>query len=366
MSMTLCPAIHLYQKDVLGAGDPSSKITPAGFLQYLLTTGQNRELSNVVNTGNGTFNNAVVKYTPRTTAANTGTSDDCTVDLAAYDKNYTVPSTSYFRKIAFVLDADTVKGLCAGEATWVNKGGLSLWEAFWKQLETAANGLIQGINLDLLTKQGLNFGKNKTTGLTTPKTLNFPLSTATLNLSQGLPMLLTDMELNEVCAPIDIVGSGLFQSFDNAQLLACCNAAGIDTTRWNYTLYKDYQANTVWGANEIGIFERGSVQLITYAKNRLNLGKHGATEYGILPLTIPSPACNGDYPGLDFNFTLRWVDCAEQINIGGAEEPTTIKNAYIAEMSLAYDLVHIPADAYDPADPLTGVNGTFNYVVTNA
>ena len=364
MSFALCPAINLYMMDLLACNSPEAKITPAGFSTMLFNQGAYRRLDDVVNTGNGTFNNAKVIYTPRTTASDTSDTASCTdINLAYSNLSYTVPDTSFYREISMVLTAEQVKKLCSVKAAWQTKEGASAWAELWGQIKRMANGLIDAVNEDLLTEQSTNWGVNQTTGSALAKTLNLPLSTTTNNLSQGITSLFTDAQLNEFCGELDIVGSGLMMSFTNQQIVQCCNNAGIDTSRVKLNFYPDFKANTIWGNNHIGVFDKGALQLITYNKNRLNMGQMGNTYYGMMPLEVNCPSCLVDAPVMDIDLTLRWHDCPTDMLVGGVAQ--TIDRAYTLTLSTAYDLVSIPPDAYGVSDRLSGNNGTLLYNVTN-
>jgi uncharacterized protein YbaR (Trm112 family) len=254
------------------------------------------------------------------------------------------------------ITADEMRQYCADARTSVEVGqpATKLMNEIFKRIKASADALIKAIDIDLVTLQAAQFGRNVTTGTNAAKTLNLPLATTTYNLSQGIPMLLNDMAENEICNTIDIVGSGLFNAMTKAQFMQCCAANGVNTSGVEFNFWHDINTNTGWGANQIGVFERGAVQLIQINKNDVFTGNMtGSVEYFKLALPVDCPECNGGFNMVEFDAKLKFNDCAP--NIG-----------WELTLSTNYGLYNLPTDAYQATDRLFANNGTYRYTVTNA
>lgn len=368
MANGFLPGILLSSKQVFdGIINPQFKITPMGYLNMLLANG----LPSVVSAGvenNGHLRNVTIKYRNRAVAGTSITTDDCTVQATDPWKEVAIPTIGLRHKAVFI-DYDEIRKyeLEASQTVMVGRPmpPMGIMNELYGRVIENANALLQDVNSDLLTQQAASFGKNATTGLATVKTVNFPLSTQSNPLGQGWTMLMQDVMENEIRPDnIVIVGSGLIQGVkmqiqNNTQ----------NTTQQNYPtgiapILWDWNTTSKWGANQFGVFEKGSVQFININKWGGNFGGDKLSSWlGTINLPLVDSLGNS-LSSFKFDFQLRHIDCPQTLTIGGVDTP--VKRGWIFDLFANYAQFNIPSDAYNAADRLTGNNGTLRYVATNA
>lgn len=365
MANGFCPAVLTHINTLTECASPMTKITPSGFLKMLLETRQTADVTSFKDDGMGHVRDLIIKYAPRLLDSQTTTTSSCDPVIQSAWAEVPVPDPSLYREIGIYIDAADMAKYCAdaSETVMVGKEPTRFMNEFVDQVKRSANALIVAIDKDLLTKQLANFGRNARTGSNAAATLNFPLSTTDNDLTQGITTLLTDLSVNEACNGYNIVGSGLFNNFDKQQFMKGLAQNGVDTSKWNdYNFYHDINAATVWGANQIGVFENRSVQLVDINKNNLFSGMMtGASQ--LFTITLPLECCAEGYDSLTFDAQLKFIDCPTEVNIGGV--PTQKNKGWILMLGKAFDLWNIPAGAYQAGDRLYLNNGTYRYTVTN-
>ena len=212
MPNSLVPAIIKMQNQVFAGIAPSEKITPMGYLNMLL----GNTLPNIVSAStenDGHIRDVKIKYRPRATKGKSVTTDDCSIQANPTSKEAILPSLM-FRKNGTFISYDEIRNMEKEASATVFQGRpappMGVMQALWEILVYKGNGLLQDVNDDLLTIQAANFGKNAESGLTTARTINFPLSTTSNPLTQGLTALSTEVKNNEIRPDnYSIVGSGL-------------------------------------------------------------------------------------------------------------------------------------------------------------
>lgn len=365
MANGFCPAALTHINTLTECASPMVKVTPSGFLKMLLDKRQTADVTSFKDDGMGHVKDVSFKYAPRLLDTQTDTAASCDPNLQSAWSEASIPDPTLFRQIGIYIDAADMSKYCADASAtvMVGKEPTRFMNEFIDQVKRMANALIVAIDKDLLTKQLANFGRNARTGSNAAATLNFPLDATVNNLAQGIALLLSDMSVNEACNDYSIVGSGLFNNFDKQQFLKGLASNGVDTSKWNdYTFYHDINASTVWGANQIGVFENKAVQLIDINKNNLFTGMDtGASQ--LFSMTLPLECCAGGYDSLTFDAQLKFIDCPTEVNIGGV--PTTKNKGWVLTLGKAFDLWNIPAAAYQATDRLYLNNGTYRYAVTN-
>lgn len=350
-----------------GAVDPSTKITPMGYLNMLLAQGEPAVTAAIENGGH--IRSVTVKYIPRGVAGKSVTTDDCSIQATPGYLEYTLPNLS-FRKNATYISYDEIRKYENEASNTVRVGApappMGIMQEIWDRIIRKANGLLQDVDQDLLTAQAAAFGKNVTTGLATVKTVNFPLSTTSNPLAQGLTMLMTDVMENEIRPDnVVIVGSGLI---NNLYMQIKQNTQ--NTTQQNYPagvpdMYWDWNTTSKWGANQFGVFEKGSVQFVNINKWGGNFGGDKLSTW-LFTLRLPLVDSLGNsLASIKFDAQLRHIDCPTSVVIDGAA-PAVVQRGWILDLMINYSQFNIPADAYDAADRLTGNNGTLRYTATNA
>lgn len=368
MANGFLPYLLLTQKQVFGGATPSQKITPLGFLAMLLGNTMPNIVSSTIDDGSGHVRDVKIKYRPRSIAGLSITTDDCTVQSKPMYQEQTIPALS-FRKHGIFLDYDTIAKYEkeASETIALGKPALpkGIVMEIYNSLIEAANGLLQDVNGDLLTAQAARFGKNVTTGLNTAKTVNFPLSTASNPLTQGLTMLTQDVMQNEIkMGNFFLVGDGLINGVYVQQAYNTQNTKDQNYPALFPKYYWDPMATSKLGANQFGVFEKNAVQLINV--NKFN-GFIGGDKLSTFLTTIELPLADSlggtELQSFKFDLQIRHIDCPQEIEIGGVT--TMVPRGWVVDLMANYGLFGIPSDAYLAGDRLTGNNGTLRYTATN-
>jgi hypothetical protein len=370
------PYLLMTNKQVFGGIAPSTKLTPPGYLKMLLANTTPNIVSTAVADGSGHIRDVKIKYRQRIAPGNSSTDDDCSIQAKPVYSEAVIPALN-FRKYGIFLDYNTIaqyeKEASASIALGLPAPPQGILMEIYNAVIEAANGLFGDINNDLLTAQAAAFGKNVTTGLATAKTVNFPLSTASNPLTQGLTMLMDDVMQNEInLKNFLIVGSGLI---NNVYLQHSLNTQ--NTKDQNYPggvppFYYDPYANAKFGANKFGVFEKNAVQLINV--NKFD-GFIGGDKMSTFLFTLQLPVIDSlggtELQSFKFDAQLRHIDCPSQVQIGGEVDGegnpvlTSVDRGWVLDIMANYGQFNIQADAYADADRLTGNNGTLLYSATN-
>lgn len=362
-------ALLMQSKEVFQGAAPSKKVRTPGYLKMLIDNELPNILSSTIDNGSGHIKDVKIRYKPRLKTGMTATEDNCSIQGNPSYLEATIPALS-FRKYSLFLE-DSVVNTYTEEASrtiLVGKPQTELMAEMWDNILDAANGLFGDINIDLLADQVAAFGVNAVTGTNAASTLNFPLSTATSNLSEGITKLMNDMLVNEGDASnLVMVGSGLISNYylkhaENALV----GANGFDPNKITHpALYHDLYTGSAWGANQFGAFQKGSVKLINV--NRF-AGKFGGDKLKTILGTINLPvmdSLNGNQlKSFKFDFQLRYNECPGDLEING--ETVTVGRGYILDLMANYAQFNIPGDSYMTGDPMYGNNGTYRYTATNA
>jgi hypothetical protein len=129
--------------------------------------------------------------------------------------------------------------------------------------------------------------------------------------------------------------------------------------------YHDINAATAWGANQFGVFQKGSiglVQLDEYVGFRAGVKGTSTFFNAALPLALPGA---GDIPRmLNVDFQFKYNDCPTEATVG--YESASIGRGYTLIMKKNFALWQIPNDAYQASDRLTGNNGSLRYTASNS
>lgn len=369
MASGFLPYILLQSKDIFQNNTPSKKLTPVGFLQMLL--GQDRPSlveQNIAN-GSGHLRDVKFKYRNRISAGKSVDTDDCDINAIPSYLEATIPGFLFRKYSIFLADADIAKyEKEASNLVSAGQPASQFPQDIWDAVIEAANGLFADINSDLLTAQGAAFGKNITTGAAAAKTINFLLNGTENDLSAGITMLMDDLMNNEIrLNDCMIVGSGLINKYYLQQKAKGVDYAGLDTSRLGPMpmFHFDPGAASAWGANQFGVFERNSVQLINVNKfNGFRAGDRLKSIFGTITLPVIDSLGGGGLQSFKFDYQLTYNDCPGSQVING--ENTDIDRGWILTLMCNYNLFNIPNDAYAADDVLTGNNGTLLYEATNA
>jgi hypothetical protein len=369
MGKGLALPLLLASKEAFKGATPLGKITPPGFLQALLGQTKPNVISTSKDDGSGYLRDVKIRYRKRVPAGQTSTTDDCSIQAKPAYVDITVPSTLFRKYSIFLEDADVAsfeKDALALQTIGTPASGIV--KEMMEAIMEAANGVLADINTDLLALQVATFGKNVVSGSNAARTINFPLSTATNPLNEGMTMVMSDAMLNEVRldGPF-IVGSGLVNNYYlNQAATKGTNDAGLFTP--NLALpkfYFDPYASASWGANQFGLFEKDSIQFLNICRFRgPKAGMRGASEFGTIILPL-SDSLGNAIGSLEFDWQKRIIDCPTEVTIG-AGDPQTVGRGTVIDLMCSYNMLNIPGDSYAADDRLFGNNGTFRYTATNA
>jgi hypothetical protein len=374
MSLGFAPYLLKHSKAVFQGIAPSTKITPVGFTRMLLENTKPNIVSSGIDDGSGHIKDMKIKYRTRLPKGKSQTTDNCDIDARPAYAEATISATM-FRKYAVMLEDETIAKYEKEASALLAPGGASLsgvsplMQEQWDVIMETINGLMQDINDDLVVKQVTNFGVNQTNGLATAKTVNFPLSTATNVLTAGMTMVMADARANEMnIGNTVIVGSGLI---DNYYIQHNAGAIGQGENGVNQNrlalpkFYHDFDCASGWGANQFGIFEKNSVQLIDINRyTGFKAGNKGGDFFG--SLTVPVLDAQGNMVPFTFDIQLTYIKCPTELVIGGYGAAQTVNRGWALIISKSFDSFNIPADAYHADDRLYGNNGTLRYTATNA
>ena len=369
MALGFCPALLMHMKFVAGENAPETKVTPSGFLAALLEEGvQAQPVGDPFSLANaaGHIKDLRLKYYTRTVPGQMKTSDTCDIDLIpAYDE-ITIDSTDVV-KFAVHLDDATVARYCDEASRSVAVGGAPtpFMEEQLAVIMSSMNGFIGKIDQTLLGD--VVWGVNQVSGNNNAVTVNFN-DDVTINLvTEGWTKILQDFAMNEGYGTPIVVGSGISNAFRHQLLAGVTNMAQVNNNALYSLLnyYHDIHAATSWGANQFGVFQRGSlglVQLDEYVGFRAGVKGTSTFFNAAIPMALPGA---GDIPRmLNIDFQFKYNDCPTEETVGYSAE--TIGRGYTLIMKKNFALWQIPSDAYQASDRLTGNNGSLRYTATNS
>lgn len=360
MALGFAPYLLKDLKALAGINYPGTKITPAGFLQFLLDTSniQGAKLTNEA----GHQLTAKVKYLQRISPGLVAENDTCDIDfVAAYrEADITAVRTA---KIGFYMSNETVSKYMneSSNSATIGNPATSTIQQIVTQLAHTANAIIGKIDQRLLGD--VNWGKNVVYGDDAVHDLNINKDATVNDLDSGYAKLLNDAYENEFFGQVSIVGSGFMNMLELAKSANAisANQAGVDISRFTgYKWYPDLYAksSTNWGGNDIGVFAPGSIHFVDFQRYvGFRAGRLANSTFFQITLDV-----NGT--PMTFDAQLRELDCPTAIlDVYG--QSGNYSEGYVLYLKKTYGLFQIPDDAYSTSDRLTGVNGSIHYNVTN-
>ncbi|MEO9145085.1 MAG: hypothetical protein ABI237_05960 [Ginsengibacter sp.] len=373
MGKGLAYALLVSSMEAFKDASPMEKITPYGYMQYLLNNTKPNVINSGIDDGSGYIRDVKIRYMQRSVLGQSVTTDNCSVQTRSAYLESSVPATM-FRALGIAFDNDQISKFQQDALQIVQRGTppTPMMQEVWDAIINQANGFFGDINNDLLTMQSTNFGKNATTGSNTAKAINFALNATNNDLTQGMTQVLADAMINESkMAGSSIVGSGLILNYSLQQQAKGFDQAGVNTKLLqlpNY-LYDPYSSPT-WGANNFGLFQKDAVQLINICRFRgAKAGLLGGDYFFTLKLPIMDSVGQGSYQNFEFDVQLTYRNCVEEVQIGtydaDTNPPVQLARGWNIILMSSYAQVNIPADSYQTADRLFGNNGTYLYHATN-
>lgn len=364
MALGFCPSLLLHINDIAGENAPGRKMHVAGFLAMLFCC-QNSSVSPLNDAYEfGHQRPLAVTYRNRPVLSDVQDDDNCEINTQPGRLEWNLPGLLH-RQTSFHISDDLIRNYCedASRTRAVGLPPTQVMNEVYELIVEHANILMRAINVALVTQQATEFGVNTTTGSDAGKIINISRNGNDFVLDNGVVDMMQDVLENEICGEPCIVGGGIFSSYNQARALACCNAGGMDLSRAGVpNFYFDKDTQTIWGANSIGLFARGSVKFVSRNRNaRSFAGPKGTSFFTTLPLPVNEFGCADDcLRDLVLDMQLRYNDCPVELEGGG-----TLQRGWQVILSKDFSLWTQPTDAFQATDPLEGTNGTLKYFVSN-
>jgi len=217
-----------------------------------------------------------------------------------------------------------------------------------KMMNSHLDNIARKINKRLLTEQAANMGVNKSTGLSTARTVTvFPAATGNPN-PRPIQLINFDYKVSNQSkgTPI-IVMSDLMYQYHTALQVGCCNDGGTDMGRLaaqlGYAPFLDVTINEVFDANEFVVLEPTMVKFVGYNEYVGQSVKMWEQE---VHTTFVDPVTN-------IMYDLKIIYACDN------ESWTWI-------LRKRYDIFFQPSDAWHPEDPLSSTNGTLLYLAATS
>jgi len=323
----LCQKLQTTLNRTAGQNAPALKRDRVGYMEALLSEANLSGVEMIPVPTNGKKRMVQIDYYQRGFNAEiNGTTNDCVTDEEPGPLEKIVDITDTVQSAGLLFNESEMRKLCEADDVWISN-----------VLMGQMNAVNVTLNQHLLGLQATNFGNFEDgTALKTVK-----LFEDTTNASRGIATAQIRHEYDKAAAsgaPI-MVGGGNLDLFAKVNQIACCNDVGVDMARWtDYQYYYDRFVEGAIGANEFIVLAPGAVQLVTWNEYLGDYAKaNDVFEHG----TITDP-----FTGLTYDLKIHYDDCAD---------------AWSIKFYVHFSLEFIPANAFNAADDLSGVNYTFNW-----
>jgi hypothetical protein len=369
MANGYCPYLLTHAETMMRSNYAGHKVTPPGFLSYLLAQkGSVANYNEVISgdDGSGHIREVRYKYRPRMIPEQAATTDTCELDVQPSWSEATI-SRTLFRKIAFHISDEEIAQYCrdASQTVMVGKPATKMMNEHYDFLLSAINGLVGAMNKDLLAEMATSFGVNAVTGNNTAVTVNIAQDTTVNDLSAGIVRILADASFNELCGRVSIVGSGLMNNYElQRQFLQCCDEKGFNGNAFlsRNPFYNDNYADVAWGDNQIGVFADNTAFLVDIDRfTGFRAGQRPNSFFTNMAVPVAHP-CNPDLSALGIDIQLKYYDCPVE---GGGYDGEDLDRGWAVILSKSFDLL-VPPSNYRAGDRLSGVNGALRYTITNS
>jgi len=337
-----------------GLNDPQLKVTPTGFLQMLLESGAKVQVANAAALQSGQDKEIKVRYMQRGIASDVDEEDNCDAPITAIWKE-SIVTRPLFSKMGIFISDDTMRKL-QDESTALQVAGNAdapMFRALYETMLVKLNGLIQKIDLNLLTAQSTQWGANVAYGDNAGHTINFGKE---LVMDDGIVKLLLDAQANEIGGKLLLAGNGIVNAYGLLNNLK----VGLDQFGYgkqDFGIYNDINSVSVWGANHFGAFAPGLIGFVDFNKN---VGNYKGVRDGAAFFSIPIPVvlANGVLSNLKIDAQLQYEKCPiyDEGHIKIADRGWKLL------LSKSYGLWNAPNDMFAEADRLAGFNGSLHYI----
>jgi hypothetical protein len=353
--------------EALAACNPAKKLDPLGFTTAVL----NQEDGSIQAELNAGYENGHAR--PATTVIYkkriledevSDTPNACDAASTPAKLEFTLPALHH-KSISFWMPDDLLRQYCSDVSQYVKingnvsvmNGDTQVMKEVYDDLINYGRALLKSINTLLVTQASTQFGINVTTGSSDATQVNFSLKKN--GMQDAFVRLMSDMRENEICDNVTIVGNGDFANielvrkwFANAGADNGINKAAMvnDIPK----VYFDKSTKTIWGENHIGVFEAGSLGLITRNMYVGNFARRLAnSEFFSMALPVAEYCCPQD--GLDklmFDIQIRQIDCPTELLVNGSS--ATVSQGLQVIMSWNGSLFVKPDSLYEDEDELAG------------
>ena len=364
-----CPALLRTIEQVAGDNAPSRKLHNAGFMAMLNCCANSSV--NPINDGSddvGHTRALTVSYRQRPTVDQVQTEEDCDINRIPVKAEWSLPGYTHLQHSQYLSDEEVSK-FCeeASRERSIGTPPTRIMEEHYGLFLESANVVMKAANRELVTDAATQFGINVTIGSANGKVINIERQGNQLILDNGIVDMMRDFQENEICGEPCLVGGGLFTAYEMQRASMCCNSAGVDLSRTGIPrFFFDKDTQSIWGANNIGVFAPGSLQLLSLNRYQKSFaGQRGTSFFTSFALPINEFGCNADecLKDLVFDLQLKYIDCPTVVTVNGVN--TTVDRGWQIIVSKKFALWVQPTTGYATGDSLQDTNGTLRYQISN-
>lgn len=233
----------------------------------------------------------------------------------------------------FEIDGDEMRILCETRESFI-------LDYIFSAFTVAKQKLNQNLLTKLATETGLGYGGFDSNA--NPVDL-FIAADNEINFNDYQLVLEETEAIGCTTTPALIGNSRDLKALAHATKVGCCNDKGVDLAQMNgeFMYWNDRQFEGILGANTIGSFNPGAIQMVPYLKN---VGNNEISDGASERTTITDPIS-----GITYDITIAYdVKC----------------HKWQIELSLEYALVFIDSDQYKATDPLFNNKGWLLWTTT--
>lgn len=357
-------------KNIMPEGTaPQLKVDYKGLLKYLTESGYKRVL-NEGQTG-AQLQQQQIKYKPRFTAAQTTTTDSCTVTVNQGYQEIPVNLTNA-RYFAVCLDDRTVQQYMDESISGIQNGGALMGAGgeIYNEILRSGNAICEAVNQDLWPLLTPAVGVNRRSG-NKGDNINVTLNSNNFVLTDGFPQIFSDIKQNlfsSVNGKYTMIGSGLMENYMGSAGMLGMNQAGLANNlglnKLNFLL--DQDAPSLLGTNQVLLIDDGAVQLVEFMRfTGAYAGFKGTSTFGTIPL--PVQMNNAEVKNVWFDYQLRYSDCPTTFTDSYYGTSISLNRGWNIILSKQFGLFTIPSYVYsNPGDPMFGNTGIIKYTITNS
>lgn len=375
MANGYCEPILLHI-EALSANNPAKKLPLLGMLQMALCCqdGSITPLNDRWAAGHERDMSVKFRTRPLITQVS-DTPSACDTAITPAMQEFAIPGLSY-REYAIYVPDSLIRQYCKDSSEYVklNASGnavmqkeTSVMREVYDMLIEGGTAILRSIDRAIVTQAATAFGVNVVSGTTASTAVSFALGTTAMQ--DAMVKLITDWRENELCDDVCIVGNGAFANYDLIKNIMANGASsqGVDQAKLASMIpqvWYDKDTASIWGANQIGVFEKGSVSLLTRNLYQGSFARAlGTSNFFSMALPVNEYSCNADcLDKLIFDVQVKEIDCPQSMLINGVE--TQVGPGVLIVLSKYFSLFTKPTTLYDAADPMYGTNGILRYTVT--